>query len=371
MDNRVTHTKTLQKRHPASISGSFLRRRIPGKVVNNFTRDLSIMLNARMMLVDSIRILSQQTSNNAFRHILEQTGRRLQSGTSLADCLRNYPKVFSSFYVNLVEVGELSGKLDEMLSRVAAYLEKMSDLKRKLIQALTYPALVIGVAVLSLSFIMLYVIPTFENIFRDFNSQLPVPTLVVMSISGFIQTYLLHILLILAALLLLVKYSKSFERIRILADSLILHIPLLGEMIRKNHISQFCRTLGTLLESGISLLAALEIASKSTRNFHIRQDILNMKYFATKGEKLTRSLRRSKIFPLMVTQMIAVGEETAELPFMLIKIADFYDKEIDSAIDTLASVIEPVVIVLLGVIIGAILVSIYLPLFNMTNVMSG
>jgi len=363
-------------KRPGVLSGSSgektpFRKKVSKKIVNNFTRDLSIMLKARMLLVESIEILARQTTHKVFRQMLGNIVSRLKSGISLTDCLRAYPHIFNHFYLNLVEVGELTGKLDEMLERVAFYLGKVADLKRKLIQALTYPALVIGVALLSVGFIMLYVIPTFAGIFKDFDSQLPLPTLIVISISNFLQAHFFHSVGIVVVLALLLKYSKSFQQVKIRLDNLILNVPLLGGLVRKNYISHFCRTLGTLLESGVPLLQALEISSKSTQNYYIQQDILNMKYFAAKGEKLTRSLQKSKVFPLMVTQMIAVGEETAELPFMLIRISEYYDKEIDGAIETLASIIEPVMIVLLGIIIGAILVSIYLPLFNMANVMPG
>lgn len=366
----ITHAPPRRQKKIARLGAGF-RKKIPAKALVHFTRDLAIMLNARMMLVESMSILARQDTHHGFQKMVEKIGEQLKGGAAFADCLRPYPRVFNAFYINLVEVGELTGALGEMLNRVAVYLEKIADLKRKLIQALTYPVLVIGVAVASLSFIMLYVIPTFSGIFRDFNAELPWPTLVVLSISKFIQTHLFHFFVGLFMLVLFVRYSQSVEKIRRFRDGVVLKLPLLGELVRKNHISQFCRTLGTLLEGGVSLLKALDIASRSTENHYIRQDILSMKHFASKGEKLTRSLQKSHIFPLMVTRMLAVGEETAELPFMLLKISDFYDKEIDSAIETLASVIEPIVIVVLGVIIGAILISIYLPLFNMTEVMGG
>jgi type IV pilus assembly protein PilC len=362
-------TYTIRETSPISLN--IFRRKVPRKIFNNFTRDLSILHNARILLADSIDILSQQINHQKFKKVLRQISIRLKSGASLSETFRLHPEIFDSFYLNLVEVGEVTGSLDEMLSRLAIYQEKIADLKRKLIQALTYPALVILVALVSLTFILLYVIPTFSGIFKDFDAQLPWPTLVLIGFSDFLKDNSLFILLFITGLIFLVRYSKSLQRIQVMWDNFVLKLPVLGSMVTKNYISQFCRTLGTLLESGISLLTALDIASRTTRNHHIRKDILQMKYFAEKGEKLTRSLHQSEVFPVMVTQMIAIGEETAELPGMLIKIAEYYDKEIDSSIEILGSIIEPVMIVILGIIIGAILISIYLPLFNLANVMPG
>ncbi|RMD47926.1 MAG: type II secretion system F family protein [Ignavibacteria bacterium] len=346
-------------------------KRISRKLVTNFTRDLSIMLNSGLLLVDSINILIQQTTHEPFRQILQDIGKKLKSGANFADCLKSYPTIFNTFYIHMVDVGELTGKLDQMLQRVAVYLDKMANTKRKLIQALTYPTLVIGVALFSLVFIMIYVIPIFADVFKEFGAELPWQTLLLISISNFIYAHALYILVGFMVGIFVLKYIKSFQKVRIFFDNFTLNIPLVGEIIRKNYISQFCRTLGTLLESGIPLLQGLDISIRAIQNHLIQQDILKMKSFAMQGEKLTYSLKHSKIFPLMVIQMIAVGEETAELPSMLIRISDFYDREIDSTIETLASIIEPIVIIVLGIIIGAILISIYLPLFNLSNAMTG
>jgi type IV pilus assembly protein PilC len=363
------YSLTAQKSAKKSALSIPLRKRISKKMIMSFTRDLSIMLSARMLLIESLHILAQQNRNEAFGEMLRNIINQLKSGISLADCLRRYPKYFNNFYTSLVEVGQLTGELNQMLTRVSQYLEKIHELKRKLIQALTYPSLIIGVAILSLSFIMFYVIPTFATIFKDFNSELPWLTLVILNISVSVKDNVLYILLIFLTGILFINRIKGKPKFQLILNSIILNIPIIGGLTRKNYISQFCRTLGTLLSSGVSLLQSLDIAAKASNNYYIRKDIQNMKFFASKGEKLTRSLQQSKIFPLMVTQMIAVGEETAELPYMLIKISDHYDKEIDAAIETLSSVLEPIIIIFLGIVIGTVLISIYLPLFNMTNIM--
>jgi type IV pilus assembly protein PilC len=344
------------------------KSRVSRKTVSHFTRDLSIMLNAKMHLVDSITILSKQINNEYFKQILSSISNHLKGGISFSDCLGSYPRLFNNLYVQLVKVGEVTGRLDEMLNRISLYLEKIADLKRKTVQAFTYPMLVIAVAILSLSFILFYVIPTFSSIFKNFDSELPWLTQLIFNFSNWLKNNIPFIILILPGIVFLLHRVKNEPKVQIVFNYMILNLPIIGNIVRKNHISQFCRTLGTLLGSGVSLLEALDVTAKASNNYYVKQDINNMKYFVSKGEKLTHSLDQSAIFPLMVSQMIAVGEETAELPFMLVKIADHYDKEIDSAIEMLSSVIEPVVIVLLGIIIGTILISIYLPLFNISNI---
>lgn len=349
-------------RHPAGM-------RVPRKIVTRFTRDLAIMLAARIPLVQSIAVLARQSGHRNFTWLLQHIQRRLENGTIYTDCLRAYPFVFDRFYVHLVEVGEVTGRLDEMLARIAGYREKIAELQRKFVQALTYPSLVVGVALLAVGFIMVYVIPTFAEIFRDFNAELPWSTRQVFRISRFIQRHAILWMFGLPVLVAGMRFLHKHPRFRNGIDGGYLHLPLVGAWIRKHHISQFCYTLGMLLESGISLLDSLDIAARSSNNSHIRREILKMRQYVSAGEQMSASLAASRIFPLMVTRMLAVGEETAALPAMLIRIAELYDRELDSTVETLASVVEPLVILLLGLIIGMVLMSIYLPLFNMSSVM--
>lgn len=354
--------QNLSARHTAGM-------RVPRKIVTRFTRDLAIMLAARMQLVQSIAVLARQSGHRNFTRLLRQVQRRLENGAKFADCLRAYPGVFGRFYIHLVEVGEATGRLDEMLARVAGYREKIAELQRKFVQALTYPALVLGVALLAVGFIMLYVIPAFADIFRDFNAELPWSTRQVFRISRFIQRHFILLIFGLPALVLGMRILQRHPRFRERIDGWRLRLPLGGEWVRKHHIAQFCYTLGMLLESGIPLLNGLDIAARSSSNSHVRREILKMRQYVSAGEQMSASLAASRIFPLMVTRMLAVGEETAALPAMLIRIAELYDRELDSTIETLASVVEPLVILLLGLIIGMVLMSIYLPLFNMSSVM--
>ena len=342
---------------------------VPRKIVTRFTRDLAIMLAARMLLVQSIAVLARQSGHRNFTLLLRHVQRRLENGAMLADCLRIYPLVFGRFYIHLVEVGEVTGRLDEMLARIAGYREKIAELQRKFVQAMTYPALVIGVALLAVGFIMIYVIPTFADIFRDFNAELPWSTRQIFRFSRFLQRNFILLVFGLTAVVLGGYFLQKHPRLRSRLDGWSLLLPLAGEWIRKHHISQFCYTLGMLMESGISLLDGLDIAARSSSNTHIRREVLKMRQYVSAGEQMATSLAASRIFPLMVTRMLAVGEETAALPTMLIRIAELYDRELDSTIETLASVVEPLVILLLGLIIGMVLMSIYLPLFNMSSIM--
>ena len=292
-------------------------------------------------------------------------------GHNFCNSLLIFPKVFTPYYLNLVEVGELTGKLGEMLYRISVQLEKISDLKRKFIQAMTYPVLIITVAVLSVGFVLYYVIPTFSSIFLDFEAQLPWITQFVLSISTFFKRNALYLTLSVILGCSVIYKIRDFHLFREKSDRIIFQIPLVGNLVRKKYISYFCRTLGTLLSCRITMTTSLQTVSKSVTNLELRKDIQQMIYFIKKGDKLTRSLHHSRVFSYMVIQMITVGEETAELPEMLLKISEYYDKELDNTLDMLSSVVEPVIILFLGLIIGLILVSIYLPLFNMSGFIPG
>lgn len=345
--------------------------RIPKRLIHDFTRDLSIMLGARMRLLHALKILQGQTRHKAFAQLLNSLQLQLNSGKSFAEGLQGAGSIFNGFFINMVLVGETTGRLSEMLSRVSEYQEKIADLQRKLIQALTYPALVIGVAAAAMSFILLYVLPTFEGLFQEFDAELPAITRGVMRASNLLQTYtlpLLGLLLLISMALYFFRENPGFISLR---DRLYLRLPFFGNLVRKNYLAQFCRTLGTLLESGIPLLRALEVASRITPNIHFRNEVIKMTEATAKGSALALSLDSAGIFPDMVIQMISVGEETAELPAMLIKVAQIYDGELDRTIELMSTLIEPVMILFLGVLIGAILIAIYLPLFNMSSIMPG
>lgn len=329
------------------------------------------MLEAKISLVRIFEIMILQTDSVVLKKILQDVKKKVQGGGSLAEGFARYPNTFSQFYLSMVRVGEMTGRLDYMLVRVAIYLEKMNELRRKLIQSLSYPSLVIMVALAAVSFLLTYVVPTFADMFRDFDAQLPAITVALMSISDFIRSYFFVIFIVIINLVLGTRYYIHTPKGKKQLDSLNLNLPITGGLVKKNYISRFSRTLSILLESGIPLLEALKVCAESMSNSVVQQEIKRMQHFAEKGEMLTHSLSRSQVFPVMVTQMISVGEETAEMDKMLRRVADYYDSEIDAALTTLSSVFEPLIIVFLGIILGTILIALYMPLFNLVNIVPG
>ncbi len=339
--------------------------------LTSFTRQFSAMVEARISLVQILDILSQQLDNVKLSTILNQVKEDVQAGKTLTESFSRYPEVFSIFYLNMIRVGEMTGRLDYMLNRVAVYLEKMNTLRRRLIQALSYPALVVLVAVGAVTFLLMYVVPAFADMFKDFDKELPAITLLLMKVSTFLTNQLWMVILIIAGFIFSIRYYFSTAKGKWYRDSIALVLPVSGTIIRKNFVSRFSRTLSILLESGIPMLEALKVTSDSISNVVVQREIQQMHYFAEKGEMLTRSLAKSKVFPLMVTQMITVGEETARLDSMLAKVADFYDDEIEASLTNLSSILEPLIIIILGVILGTILVALYMPLFDLVNIVPG
>ncbi|HES59729.1 MAG: type II secretion system F family protein [Calditrichaceae bacterium] len=346
----------------------FLKQRVKFSDLTSFTRQFAAMSEARISLVRILDILSMQTENAALKKILVQVKNEVQGGKTLADSFAKYPHVFSTFYLNMIKVGEMTGRLDYMLNRVAIYLEKINALRRKLIQSLSYPTLVVFVAVGAVTFLLTYVVPSFADMFRDFDAELPAITRTLMKLSGFVTSKLWLIGLVIVGIIFALRaYFKTTAGIRF-KDMLILNLPISGTIIRKNFVSRFSRTLSILLESGIPLLDALLVTNDSISNLIVNQEIKQMHFFAEKGEMLTKSLKKSKVFPPMVTQMILVGEETAKLDQMLSKVADFYDDEIEATLANLSSILEPLIIIILGFVIGTILIALYMPLFDLVNI---
>jgi type IV pilus assembly protein PilC len=349
----------------------YFESRIKFSDLTSFTRQFSAMLEARISLVRILDILSVQTENDTLRNMLQRVKNEVQGGKTLTESLSKYPEVFSGFYLNMIRVGEMTGRLDYMLSRVAVYLEKINALRRKLIQALSYPSLVVAVAAGAVSFLLTYVVPSFADMFRDFDAELPAITLALMEISAFLTSKLWLFLLLFAGLIFSLRFYFSTKKGGWYWDTIKLKLPLFGNIIKKNYVSRFSRTLSILLESGVSMLDALKVTADSIPNVVIKQEIQQMHYFAEKGEQLTRSLKKSKIFPPMVTQMITVGEETAQLDRMLARVADFYDDEIEATLTNMSTILEPLIIIILGVILGTILIALYIPLFDLVNIVPG
>lgn len=333
-----------------------------------FSRQLATMVDAGIPLVGALDILGDQMENKTFGTIITTVRNDVETGSSLSDALAKHKKVFSSLFINMVKAGESSGMLDEILDRLAEYLEKTSALQKKVQSALVYPAVVTGMALAITLLLLLKVIPVFKNIFADFGAALPMPTLIMINISEFLQKYfLLGVAIIVGAGFLLARYAST-DKGRLKIDGILLNMPIFGILFKKVAISKFTRTLSTLIKSGVPILAALEIVGKTSGNRVVEMAIENVRANVREGENIAEPLARSKVFPPMVTRMVSVGEQAGELEKMLSKIADFYDEQVDAAVGALTSMIEPLIIAFLGIVIGSIVICMFLPIFKITSV---
>lgn len=347
---------------------SLLRKSVRTKDIADFTRQLSVMLQARLPLAKSLEILLHQQKKGAFRNVIEQVLKGVKSGNSLSESMSFHPRVFGPLYVNLLSAGEVSGNLSEILQQLSIHLEKMVGLRRKILTAMTYPAVIVVVAVGAISFLVFGVMPTFSDLFQDFDARMPLPARILIGSANFVKSKILFLVLAGAVLLFLLRRLIRSEKGGWMLDRLKLKIPLTGPVVKKVAIARFARTLGTLLSGGVPLLDALEVTARSSGNRLIEKEIIEMKQMASKGEAIEKSMSGSTVFPDLVIQMIAVGEETAELPRMLARTAEYYESETDASIDAMTSVIEPLVIVVLGVILGGTMIAIYMQIFDLMNV---
>lgn len=341
--------------------------RIKVRDVVIFTRQFTTMINAGLPLVQALDILATQTENQALASTARNVVRDVESGNTLADAFARYPKAFSKLYVNMVAAGEAGGILDVILLRLATFLEKSDALMRKVRGAMVYPAVICSVAVLAITTLLLFVIPTFENMFSSVGISLPLPTLLVIAASKFLSSYWWAILAIAVAAVYVGKRYYATQSGQLTVDRALLHIPVLGDVLRKSAVSRFSRTLGTLIGSGVSILEGLEITARTAGNRVIQDAIMESRSSIAGGDTIADPLRKSQVFPPMVISMIAVGEQTGGLDEMLTKIADFYDDEVDTAVTALLAALEPLMIVLLGLIVGGMVVAMYLPIFDMIN----
>ncbi len=364
---RVSLTSAKEK--PRSVSLGFgTKKGVSTKDLAVFTRQFATMINSGLPLVQCLDILSKQAEKDAFRKIITQIMRDVEAGSTLADALARHPKVFSELYVNMVEAGEAGGVLDVILGRLATYLEKMNALKRKIKAAMTYPAVIFAVTIAASAFMLIFIIPTFAKLYADFGGELPGLTRFVMNLSVFVRTRWYLILGALLAVYLGLRRYYGTREGKATIDRLLLKLPIVGQVLLKASIARFTRTLGTLVSSGVPILEGLEITANAAGNVVVKKAVMKTRASISTGQTIAGPLRESEVFPPMVVQMISVGEETGALDEMLSKVADFYDEEVDSAVESLASVIEPLMIVLMGGIVGVMLVSMYLPIFKLVTV---
>jgi type IV pilus assembly protein PilC len=333
--------------------------------ISRLTRQLSAMTAAGLPLVQCLETVASQTENKIIAKSVGQVSIDIQGGTTLADALSRHPKLFNALFCNMVAAGESSGTLDVVLSRLAGYLEKSDALRRKIQGAMMYPLVVAFVAVVATVIMLTLVVPTFAQMFVDFGRNLPAPTRVIMALSDFVRAYLIHIAVVAGGLVyaLLAYYKTPKGRFNI--DNIKLHLPVFGDLERKSSISRFAQTLSTLLTSGITILDAIAITAKTAGNAVLERGLVKTSEKITGGQTIAEPLKETGVFPPMVIQMIAVGEKTGGLSEMLAKVSEFYQEEVDAAVDALTSVIEPVMLVLIGLIMGGILIAMYLPMFEL------
>ncbi len=332
-----------------------------------FTKQFSVMLEAGMPLVQSMGILAEQQENETMKKTLNSIKDDVEGGATLADAMRKHPKVFDNLFVNMISAGEAGGILDIILQRLSVFVEKIVKLRRALISASVNPVIVITVAAGIVVAILVFVIPTFAELFKNMNAALPLPTRIVMGISDFLVAYTPGIIVVAVALGVGFQRYYATESGKFNVDGLTLKIPIFGAVIQKIIIARFSRTLGTLLSSGISILEALDITARTAGNMVVQKALLNARMEVQEGKTLVEPIQRAQMFPPMVVQMIGVGEETGELDQMLQKLADFYEDEADAAIANFLTLIEPLLIVFLGGVIGGIVIAMYMPIFSLVG----
>ena len=343
-------------------------QKVKSKDVVIFTRQFATMIDSGLPLVQALDILARQHENKAFRKVLKGVKEHVETGGTLSEGLHKFPEAFDSLYVNMVDAGENGGILDIILERLAIHMEKAMKLKREVKTAMIYPSVVIGAAVIVTAVLLIFVIPTFAELFEDFGSALPLPTQLVINLSNFVVGNWFIIFGSLGGLIgFLLKFMKT-DRGKEVFHPLALKVPVFGDIIRKVSVARFTRTLGTMISSGVPILDSLAICARTAGNKVVEREVQRARLSISEGKPMAEPLAESVVFPPMVIQMIGVGEATGALDAMLQKIADFYEEEVDNAVTAMKQLLEPLMILFLGVIIGGLVVSMYLPIFKMGSV---
>lgn len=364
---KITPVRIKKKPKDLLENVSFLQPKVKQNDVILFCRQFSTMIDAGLPIIQCLDILHSQQENATFKKMLKNIKDNVESGSTLAEALKAYPKQFDDLFVNMVHAGEMGGILDTILRRLSTYMEKAANLKRKVKGAMTYPIVTLLIAVVVLAVILVFVIPVFQEMFADFGSELPVPTQIVVAMSDFVKANIGYVLIALILFGFAFRRFYRTERGRAVVDRAVLRLPVFGDLLRKVAVAKFTRTMGTMLASGVAILEALDIVGKTAGNKTIEEAIMKTRSGISEGRTMADPLTESGVFPSMVCQMISVGEATGALDAMLGKIADFYDEEVDQAVENLTALIEPFMLVFLGVTIGGLVVAMYLPIFKMAG----
>ncbi len=364
---RIVPSKIKKKPKDLLENVAFLQPKVKEKDIIVFCRQFSTMIDAGLPIIQCLEILQSQQENATFKKMLKTIKDSVESGVTLADSLKKYPKHFDSLFVNMIAAGEAGGILDVILKRLSGYMEKAAKLKSKVKGAMVYPAITIVVAVLVVAVILVFVIPVFQEMFAEFGSALPAPTQVVIAMSEFVKSKIHWMFIGLVLFAIVFKKYYGTDKGRLTVDAMMLKMPIVGILLRKVAVAKFTRTMGTMLSSGVAILEALDIVAKTSGNRVVENAIYAVRSGISEGRTMADPLQHSGVFPAMVCQMIAVGESTGALDAMLEKIADFYDEEVDQAVENLTAMIEPMMIVFLGIIVGGLIVAMYLPIFKMAG----
>jgi type IV pilus assembly protein PilC len=345
---------------------------ITAKELAVFTRQFSVMIDAGLPLVQCLEILAGQQENKMFQKVLTGTRAAVEGGSNLSAAMKQYPKVFDPLYSNMVEAGETGGILDTILQRLSTYIEKNVKLKAAVKSALIYPIGVLSIAAAVITLLLWKVVPIFATLFAGLGVDLPLPTKIVIGLSNFVGSIFgLLIVVGLVSFIVGMKIWYGTPQGRFALDTIVLKLPVLGILMRKIAVARFTRTLGTLISSGVPILEGLDITARTSGNAVVERALFQVRKSLEEGKSLTEPLKESKVFPGMVTQMIAVGEQTGAMDAMLQKIADFYEDEVDVAVKDLLTALEPIMIVFLGLVVGGVVISMYLPLFTLIGKLSG
>jgi len=366
---RFTIISIEEIKERASAKTAFQSRKVKADEIVIFSRQLATMVDAGIPILQGLEALQDQVVHPLFKKVLSSIKEDIQHGSSLSAAFAKYPQVFDSLFVNMVKVGEAGGVLSAVLDRVSSYMEKTLKLQRKIKSALIYPAVVVSMAIIITIVLLVKVVPTFSGIYDSLGQELPVMTLILVGASDMLKKYLLFVTGFFVVLGFLIRQWHRTEKGGIIIDSFILKMPIFGELLRKVAISRFSRTLSTLMQSGVPIIESLDIVSKTIGNRVLESVVEEVKTNVSEGESLAGPLIKSSVFPPMVTRMISIGEKAGQLEKMLIKIAEFYDDQVDAAVEGLTSIIEPLIIGVLGVVIGFIVIALFLPIMNITQVL--
>jgi len=350
---------------------SFLQPKVSGKDVVIFTRQLSTMIDAGLPLVQSLEILTKQQENASFKKVMQAVRSDVETGSTIAEAMKKHPDVFDNLYCNMIDAGEVGGILDTILSRLAAYMEKNMALVKKVKGAMTYPTICLCICLVVMAVMLIFVVPVFQSMFAGFGKALPAPTQFVVDASDFAKGNFHFVIGGIFALVWSVKKINKTEKGKLKLDQLLLVLPIFGPLVRRVAVAKFTRTLGTMMTSGVPILEALNVVARTAGNKVIEKAVFRVTDAIKEGRPLAEPLEETGVFPSMVVQMINVGESTGALDVMLEKIADFYDEEVDQAVDNLTAAIEPLMMVFMGGMIGGLVVAMYLPIFSMAGAAGG